>query len=257
MRYLKQSTAIEVKVGPFLDEADGKTAETSLTLSQADVRLAKNGADWGQKNESTSMVHEENGWYRCLLDTTDTDTLGILMLAIHESGALPVWVEFHVVTANVYDSLFGSGDVLDVSVTQWLGSAAATPTVAGVPEVDVTHIGGSAVTAASGIPEVKVASIANGAVTAAAVATGAIDADALATDAAQEIADALLDRSAGVETGLTVRQWFRLAASALFGKVSGAGGATTRFRDVGDTKDRITASVDTDGNRTAITRDAT
>lgn len=36
---------------------------------------------------------------------------------------------------------------LPANVTQWLGTAAATPTVAGVPEVDVTHVGGTAQTA--------------------------------------------------------------------------------------------------------------
>lgn len=34
--------------------------------------------------------------------------------------------------------------VVAANVTQWLGAAPATPTVAGVPEVDVTHVGGSA-----------------------------------------------------------------------------------------------------------------
>ena len=32
--------------------------------------------------------------------------------------------------------------VPEVDVTHWIGTAAATPTVAGVPEVDITHIGG-------------------------------------------------------------------------------------------------------------------
>lgn len=157
MRYLKQSTAIEVKVGPFLDETDGKTAETGLTISQADVRLAKNAADWAQKTESTTLVHEENGWYRCLLDTTDTDTLGILMLAIHESGALPVWAEFHVLPANVYDSMF-STDLLQVDAQQWLGGTIATPTTTGVPEVDITHYSGTAVGApdTAGYPKVTI-----------------------------------------------------------------------------------------------------
>lgn len=127
-----------MKVGPFLDETDGKTAETALTISQADVRLAKNAGDWAQKNESTTLVHEEAGWYRCLLDTTDTDTVGILMLAIHESGALPVWVEFHVVVANVYDSLFGAGtDKLDVNVEEWNTTAVPSEHTAGYPIVTV------------------------------------------------------------------------------------------------------------------------
>lgn len=48
--------------------------------------------------------------------------------------------------------------VRSVNVTQWLGTAAATPTVAGVPEVDVTHINGSAASG-SGTPDVNVVSI--------------------------------------------------------------------------------------------------
>lgn len=70
-------------------------------------------------------------------------------------------------------------------------------------------------------------------------------------------ADALLDRADGVETGLTPRQAFRLVSAVLFGKVSGGGTGTEVFRDFGDTKARITATVDSSGNRTAITRDAT
>lgn len=70
-------------------------------------------------------------------------------------------------------------------------------------------------------------------------------------------ADALLDRAAGVETGFTPRQALRLMASVLLGKLSGAATATNVFRDVNDTKDRVTATVDPDGNRTAVTKDAT
>jgi len=153
--WLKQSTAREIAMGPFVDQTDGFTAETGLTIAQADVRLKKNEGDWGQKNETTTLVHEENGWYRCLLNATDTDTLGILMVAVNESGALPVWREFLVVPANVWDSFLGA-DLLDVSVTQWLGTAAATPTVAGIPEVDVTHwLGTAAATpTVAGVPEV-------------------------------------------------------------------------------------------------------
>jgi hypothetical protein len=68
-------------------------------------------------------------------------------------------------------------------------------------------------------------------------------------------ADALLDRAAGVETGLTPRQALRLFAAALLGKVSGAAANAPKFRDTGDTKDRITATTDADGNRTSVTLD--
>lgn len=71
---------------------------------------------------------------------------------------------------------------------------------------------------------------------------------------ADDIAFTLLD-TFEVESGLTVRQALRLISSALAGKVSGAGGSTIVFRDVNDTKNRITATVDGNGNRTAVTRD--
>jgi hypothetical protein len=86
---------------------------------------------------------------------------------------------------------------------------------------------------------------------------GAIDAAALATDAANEIADALLDRADAIETGLTLRGAIRLDTAALAGKLSGAAGTTVTIRNVGDTKARITATVDADGNRSAVTTDAT
>lgn len=136
MRFLKQSTSVDVGVGPFLDESDGKTTETSLSITQADIRLKKNNGNWAQKAAAQTLSHEEAGWYELTLDATDTDTLGILLVAIHESGALPVWVEFHVVTANVYDSLF-STDVLDVSVTQWTGTNVASPDTAGYPKTTI------------------------------------------------------------------------------------------------------------------------
>lgn len=73
---------------------------------------------------------------------------------------------------------------------------------------------------------------------------------------ATQNADALLDRAAGVETGWTLRQSMRVMLSSLAGKLSGAATNTVTIRDVGDTKNRVTASVDPDGNRTAVTLDA-
>ena len=38
-QWIKQSTASTIKLGPFLDDTDGKTPETGLTISQADIRI--------------------------------------------------------------------------------------------------------------------------------------------------------------------------------------------------------------------------
>lgn len=72
---------------------------------------------------------------------------------------------------------------------------------------------------------------------------------------ANQNADALLDRASGVETSYTPRQALRLILAALAGKLSGAATTTIAIRDVNDSKDRITATVDSNGNRTAITTD--
>lgn len=67
---------------------------------------------------------------------------------------------------------------------------------------------------------------------------------------------ALLDLANGVETGWTVRQAFRIILAVLAGKAAGGGTATMTYRDMADTKDRISAAVDANGNRTSVTKDA-
>jgi hypothetical protein len=187
--WIKQSTASTVKLGPFLDDTDGKTAETGLTISQADIRLSKNGGAFAQSNNIAGATHNENGYYDVPLNTTDTNTLGTFRVAVSKSGALPVWQDFMVVPANVWDSMFG-GSVLNVNV--------------------------------------------------ATMSSGAVD--------------SILDDP--VEGSYTMRQLLRLMASALFGKASGGGTATITFRDLGDSKDRITATVTSNGNRTTVVLDS-
>jgi hypothetical protein len=72
---------------------------------------------------------------------------------------------------------------------------------------------------------------------------------------ANQNADALLDRTAGVETGVTLRQAQRVQLASAAGKLSGAASALVKIRDTADTKDRVTAVVDADGNRTTVTLD--
>ena len=80
--------------------------------------------------------------------------------------------------------------------------------------------------------------------------------DMLFVNGLTDIADAILDRTAGVETNRTPRQALRLMLAALAGKLSGAATTTVAIRDTNDSKDRITATVDASGNRSAVTLDA-
>jgi hypothetical protein len=68
--------------------------------------------------------------------------------------------------------------------------------------------------------------------------------------------DAIFDRTDGVETGYTLRQALRIMAAALAGELSGAATTTITIRNITDTKARITAVVDADGNRSSLTLDA-
>jgi hypothetical protein len=128
MQFLKQSTSAAVKLGPFVDQTDGFTAETGLAISQADIRLSKNGADFAQTSNASGATHDEAGYYDATLSSTDTNTLGRLIVAVHESGARPVRQEYMVLPANVYDSLIADSDYLDTNTVQISGSTPPTST---------------------------------------------------------------------------------------------------------------------------------
>jgi hypothetical protein len=200
MQYLKQSTAITLKIGPFLDEDDGKTSEGGLSITQANVRISKNGGNIISKGDTSSCSHDELGIYGCPINATDTNTLGRLQLWVHEAGALPVWHEYMIVDSNVYDSLFGT-DRLQTHTAE--------------------------------------------------MTAGIITASVLASDAVDEIIDEVIEGS------ITLRQAIRALLAANAGKSTGGGTPTIKFRDNADSKDRISATVDSNGNRTAMTLNLT
>ncbi len=81
------------------------------------------------------------------------------------------------------------------------------------------------------------------------------DAMALTSGERNSTADALLDRASAIDTSITLRQALRVVLAATGGKVSGAATTTITFRDTADSKNRIIATVDADGNRSAVTLD--
>ncbi|MHC4212157.1 MAG: hypothetical protein ACYSWP_02170 [Planctomycetota bacterium] len=136
MEFLRQSTSVTKKMGPFVDDSDGKTEETGLTITQSDVRLSKNGGDFTGKNDSSSSSHDENGYYAVALDATDTNTLGSLLLTIHESGALPVWQNFMVIPAHIYDWLFGSSGLYEKAAKLLVNKAVQTKSTGAIVYYD-------------------------------------------------------------------------------------------------------------------------
>jgi len=307
--WLKQNTAITFRMGPFVDSTDGFTPETLLTITQPDVRVSKAGAAFAQKSDTGGATHDENGWYSIPLNATDTNTLGLFSVAIYEVGALPVWRDFMVVPANVYDSLVGGSDALQVhtnEITNDLITAAAIANGAidaatfAAGAIDAAAIAtdaiGAAELAADAIAEIadamwdearsghvaagsfgegvasvqgnvtgsvasvsggvggsvsgsvvgSVGSVDTGGITAASIATGAFDADALADDAAAEIADKVLGRNiaGGSDTGRTVKQALRI----LRNRRAIAAGTLTVYQEDDSTPDWTAAVTTAAGN---------
>ncbi len=116
---LRANTAVDVLIGPFVDATDGNTTEDSLTLTQAEIKLSKLGQSLTQKNESTSAAFDDDGYYNCMLDATDTNSEGNLVLIVHQSAnALPVRHEFNVMAEAAFDSLYVAKDAgfMDVNI---------------------------------------------------------------------------------------------------------------------------------------------
>jgi hypothetical protein len=134
--WLRQSTASqEILLGRFVDSTDGNTEETGLTIANTDIKLWVEGATTLASKNSGGATHIANGNYYCVLDATDTATLGKLEVHVHVSGALAVKREFMVVPAMVYDSLVLGTDRLDTNTSHWNDLATVAlplvPTTAG------------------------------------------------------------------------------------------------------------------------------
>jgi len=141
MPVLRQSTAQTIRFGPCLDKTDGVTEETALTLAQADMRLSKDGGAFAQKSAAGNATHDSDGWYSTALSTTDTATVGELILNVHQpANMLPVWLRWIVMEEDIYDALYavsaaGFDTNQRVDVGMWLGTAVTLGS--GAPDVNI------------------------------------------------------------------------------------------------------------------------
>lgn len=109
MIILRQSTASqEIPLGYFLDSTDGNTEETGLTIANTDIKLWKHGATALANKNSGGGTHISNGIFYAVLDATDTNTIGNLVVFVHVAGALAIKVNCVVLDEAVYDVVFGT-----------------------------------------------------------------------------------------------------------------------------------------------------
>lgn len=144
MRFLKTNTATRVTVGPFLDRTDGITPETALTVTSCKLTLMvdtggvptlvldTNPTASGGANDMVHVTGDDAGFYDLELAAANVNYVGSAMLALTDAAThCPVFHEFTILPAAVYDSLIGGTDTLPADVTQWNGTAVPTSSVGG------------------------------------------------------------------------------------------------------------------------------
>lgn len=140
MRDLRQNTATRVTVGPFFDVTDGVTPETALTVTNEKLTLVVDDAGVptlvldtnptasGGNNDMVHITGDDAGLYDLELTAANTNYAGRALLCLTDAANhVPVWHEFSILPANVFDAKYGA-DLLQVDVTQISGNAVSTTT---------------------------------------------------------------------------------------------------------------------------------
>lgn len=218
----------------------GAAVAPSSALEAGDFLLYKNGSATQRSSTAgwtiTSPFDSITGLHLLAIDLSDNTDAGFYAAGSNYSLVLSPDETIDGLVAVRVVATFDIG-VQPANVTEWLGTAPATPTVAGVPEVDITHVGGATsdvsalatnvaailvdtgTTLDARIPaalvggrmDSSIGAMAANVLTASAIntaaltnvkfAAGAIDAAALATDAVEEIRDAVFARTMTELTG--------------------------------------------------------
>lgn len=185
-------------------------------------------------NETGALSNSDTAPIAVLVKNS-VDTATVVTIANISTG---------VYSASVTMPALAAGDIMQIRVAATIGGV-TTGGIIWRDDADTAYISQAGGLDAAGVRA------------AIGLATANADAQFAALPTAVENADALLDEANGIETGLTVREGLRLALAALAGKLSGGGTGTIVIRNPGDTKNRITATVDVDNNRLVVVYDLT
>ena len=224
MRYLRTNTDTIITVGPFIDDTDGVTLKTGLTISGERITFAIDSnsgsaptlsinnltaASTGTSNDLTYLTGASAAMMQLELSASNTNYLGRAILSITNSAShCPVFHEYTILPAVVYDAMIANSDLMQVDLTQIAGAVVA----ASVAQLGVNAVQAGATAWNSGA--IKTTTFTAGALDAAAIAASAIGTSELASSAASAIGAAVWSH-ANVKTPLTAVQTFTEAASAI------------------------------------------
>jgi len=160
-------TEVPVNLMPLLSDSDFKTRQTSVAYNAAGMDLVWNFVTSAGSYTQTAVtpttagsydwVSQGGGMYSIEMPAALNNIEGYGWFTGYATGILP-WrgPVICMRAAAVNDALCDTGDLLDVSVTQWNGSAVATPDSAGHPKVTIkTGTGPGEVAVTSGAVKVQ------------------------------------------------------------------------------------------------------
>lgn len=162
--YPKNAASPEpIAIGAVVQITDGAVQTSGCTVRIKPIGVAE-GDGTGTTAYSTDGIvyytptQAETNYTSFILIAKKTGCIPVALTVVTTSSATPGTVLLAPVTHTSAVVPTVSTVSNGVNVTQWLGTPCATPTVAGVPEVDITYVNGSAITG-TGTPDVNVVSI--------------------------------------------------------------------------------------------------
>lgn len=241
--YLKQSTATTINLGPFVKIADG-SLEDSATITGISLSIIKQSTTLSSTVTTVSLaasgsdndgVFVAKGTYNAELSTGNTDTVGRLEVRATYTGCYPVTDSFTVVASASWDSVIaGSVSTID---DFWEYATASITSGSGIGYQVKTNL------------NIPVSNVWNE------LLADHTTASTFGSQLSTTNLGAAVWAST-IETNYTAKAIMRIISAALAGKLSGVNINAPVFRDVNDSKNRITMTTGSTG-RSAVTLDAT
>lgn len=257
---VKQSQTAQPLVFLMVDSADHVTGKTGLSPT---VTLSKNGGSFASPSGSVTEIG--SGWYKVAGNATDTGTLGPLVLHATGSGADPTDDRFDVVSYDPQDSVRlgltalpafapnanGGLPILSTSGTTLAYTISTLTTYTGdTPQTGDAYARLGAPAGASVSADIAAMKVDTAAILDDTGTSGVVVASGSKTG--YTLSSAGLD-SIVIETGCHARQAISIIAAATTGVASGLATTTAVYKGAGVATTRISATVDADGNRSAVT----
>lgn len=291
MILLKQSSTAQALEFFMTDSADHLTGKTGLSPTVT-LRKSNASAAGSFGSPAGTVRELGNGWYQVDGNATDTNTLGPLILHATATGADPADKEYGVVAFDPQTVSMGLVLAKTTNITGFNDIAAADvwsvgtrlltagtnivlakgTGITGFNDIAATAIvSGGAITTSGGAVS-TVTTLTNAPQNSAGVTTlltriggtltisgGAVDANQVSVNGipitlqtTDDLADGILDRADAIATGWNLRKTLAGVGSVLLGEISGGGTSTEVFRDLADSKNAVTVTVDASGNRSVF-----